>query len=45
MSLDGRCLIEKSVGSGRDVILDVSALSPGYYILSVGSTSIKFCKK
>ncbi len=45
MSLDGHCLIEKSVGSGRDVILDVSALSPGYYILSVGSTAIKFCKK
>lgn len=45
LSLDGRVIVS-SDAKGRDkVTVDVSALSPGYYLLSAGSTVIKFYKK
>lgn len=45
MSLDGRSLICRDNDGALSVTLDVSGLSSGYYILSVGTTVTKFYKK
>lgn len=45
MSLDGRILIARDARDDNAVTLDVSALSSGYYILTVGMTATKFYKK
>lgn len=45
LSLDGRTLIHHGGDCSGSVTLDVSSLSSGYYILSVGTTATKFYKK
>lgn len=45
LSLDGRTLIHHGGDCSGSVTLDVSSLSSGYYILSVGATATKFYKK
>ncbi len=45
MSPDGRCMLKSVAGDENVVVLDVSALSSGYYLLSAGGPAIKFYKK